>query len=294
MSTQLEVTQDWDLTTVLGLFNHTPATRVLAQQTLQAQLRRVVAGITPQVSEFLTVMDVTGTVLSGSNALRFADRKSLWIPNDFDFYCNGRGFLIFCAFLETYLGAELLEVHSDDSGHIPYPLKGVVEMRRYQTSLTRLDVMCSASPSALYPLTFFHSTLVMNAISANSICIAYPQHVVDRSGLLSMHGMGDIAREAAEKYETRGYQLVAHDFHHADDGGFAQGSGCGRRHRYFGDEFCLTIPFAPLIMPAVKSQSRFARSKWTAGWTLGGASCGEFMCEDCCGPESYTAVLMDE
>lgn len=239
-------------------------------------------------------MDVTGTVLSGSNALHFADRTALWIPNDFDFYCNPRGFMIFCAFLETYLCAELLEIHDDDSGHIPYPRQGFVERRRYQISSTRLDIMCSASPSALYLLTFFHSTLVMNAISAKAICIAYPQHIADRSGLLSLHGFGTMAQKAAEKYESRGYQLVAHDFNQVDVGGPAQGHGCGRRHRFFGDDLCLTIPFGPSTLPTSKSRIRFARSKWTAGWTLGGAHCGEFMCEDCSGPEVYTAVLMDE
>lgn len=288
-SRRMDAIRSWDMVAIVGLYNHSSEGRRLAQRTLREQLQSVVLRIADDAEDFIGVMDVTGTIISGSNALRFADRQAVWVPNDIDFYCTPRGFRIFCTYLEEYLGAVLIDEKINKQG--AYSFNGFAQRRRYKAPMATVDVMCSTTSSALYPLTFFHSTLVMNALSANSICIAYPKDVAERTGTRSIYGLGSCGDAAVEKYESRGYQLLSTLFQKGAEED-AEEEKCSDRHRYFGDIHCLTIPFTPEMRPRVRQRGPVGRTKWTAGWSLGGPSCDNVLCDDCSGPESYPAVYV--
>lgn len=290
----MTVVKDWDMLTLVGLFVHSERGRLLAQRSLHEQLCTLFGELTGDVKFFLDAMTVTNTVLSGSNALRFADRTAQWIPSDFDFYTSKFGFDGFCFFLEHYLGA-LLTDHTEGSANSPiYGQDGAfIARNRYQLGQKNIDVMRSATPSPLYPLTQFHSTLVMNAISPQSLVIAYPAHIADRRGLLTMHSQRVSARTAAAKYESRGYQLMPWDCSDFAGEDLRDSSTCTNYRRYFGDEQCLTVPFSPCVN-RVNEHGPIETHKWSAGWILGGRPCGDSLCENCAESFSYNALIVKD
>ncbi|KZT03029.1 uncharacterized protein LAESUDRAFT_381085 [Laetiporus sulphureus 93-53] len=106
----------------------------------------------------------------------------------------------------------------------------------YRSSHANIDVMRSRNESALYPICFFWSTIVMNVLTADEIISAYLTHIQQHVAFCSRTIEG-IQLAAKVNYHERGFTLY--------DG--SQPSchrwSCPKRTRFFFDDGCLNIAF---------------------------------------------------
>lgn len=137
--------------------------------------------------ETLGMMQITDTVLSGSAVLKVVDAAN-WTPGDLDFYCprtelrpvlewfRRRGYKVTKAYDAPY-DSKILP--NDKKGHeIRFAARSCIKkviILEHKIHGTILNLIQSLSTSALAPLTFFHSTLVMNFISGHGIVCGYPE-----------------------------------------------------------------------------------------------------------------------
>ncbi|KAI0708642.1 hypothetical protein C8Q76DRAFT_597912, partial [Earliella scabrosa] len=156
---------------------------------------------------FMRIKQVVG---SGSAVLNIldVDRAMGWSPGDLDLYTplGVAGELV--AYLIAAENYRLLPRTKD-----ALPTSGEDEPQEEYTEGGKgaIDVIESATISALHPLAFFWSTLVMNFISADAYCIAYPEHMLAGRGLINPRCYGpdgNINKRTAvcvQKYQDRGY-----------------------------------------------------------------------------------------
>ncbi|KZT08016.1 uncharacterized protein LAESUDRAFT_607129, partial [Laetiporus sulphureus 93-53] len=151
----------------------------------------------------------TGTVISGSVALRILDTDAAWKPNDYDLYVRHSQWERVLHYLCT-LNGNVLETVIDGTGEetyeSPYPWlnQGIDRMAKIRGPHANIDLMRSRNESALYPICFFWSTIVMNILTADEIISAYPTHVQQHRAFCSPTIEGtQLAAKA--KYVERGF-----------------------------------------------------------------------------------------
>lgn len=266
--------RDWDVLSLVGLAQLSPLGLTLATAALQQTWIAELGVVTDDVDAFLQIMRSTGACLSGGRCLSILDRTSTWQSNDWDFYCPREGFNAFCLFIIDRLhGVAIDYKNGPPEGY--HARSTVVEYRRISTPTAVIDIICSASCSALLPLTSFHSTLVMNVMSADMICIPYPWCLDARRGIVQSAPIDLKTTLAIDKYKTRGYDFcsVSQVWPNAQTDSCAPYGHCARAVRHYGDENCLTIRFA-----AGPSQMRLGGMLWSAAWIWGGHQCGNLEC----------------
>jgi hypothetical protein len=148
------------------------------------------------------------TVLSGSAALRVVDAAEWW-PGDLDFYCpehllveviqwfRRQGYKVVHSMDQPYRARVF---HNFGSGRRPprpesslslefkarYSaescMKKVYTLKHKRHRHLSINIIQSRSRSALAPLAFFHSSLVMNFISAEGVFSAYPSLTLNQQG----------------------------------------------------------------------------------------------------------------
>lgn len=141
-------------------------------------------------------------VMSGSGGVKVVD-ASPWTPKDLDFYCpvdnarqaldwfNKMGYSVadqskeyvsLSGLNETVYEEQGVEVHLGARNCI----KAVFTMAHPNFSKT-INLIQSSSSSALAPIVFFHSTLVMNYVSADGVACAYPSLTLNGTGACVTH-----------------------------------------------------------------------------------------------------------
>ncbi|KAI9057845.1 hypothetical protein FKP32DRAFT_1536890, partial [Trametes sanguinea] len=158
------------------------------------------------------VLRATGCVLSGSAALKVLDhqRPGSWAPSDLDIYAPRGKAMRFASYLITHEGYTLDRTvasygYGDSTG-----FSCVLHLHQGASSI---DIIQSLTLSALHPLPYFWSSHVMNYLSADSFCIAYPTTTLQGRGLLNPVALldgryphGRTLRVLA-KYSSRGYDF---------------------------------------------------------------------------------------
>ncbi|TEB23299.1 hypothetical protein FA13DRAFT_1798106 [Coprinellus micaceus] len=185
--------------------------------------------------ETRAMMQVTDTVLSGSAALKIADVSKGWDDGDLDFYTPNSQLCRVVNWFRMH-GYKVTRVHDApyDPKTLPQDEKEPVINRsfavhscmeqivylKHKVFNTVLNVIQSRSESALAPLTFFHSTLVMNFVSGNGVVCAYPKLTMNGKGMVNgvlspgpgfedtWSPRGTRAVAALIKYQDRGYKFV--------------------------------------------------------------------------------------
>ncbi|TEB31094.1 hypothetical protein FA13DRAFT_1709940 [Coprinellus micaceus] len=170
----------------------------------------------PQV--VLEMMESTGTDLSGSAALQVVSPSLSWKPSDLDFYCgfNDVQDVVYCFAGEsyevsmtfdapyackkfyTYAPASARPANFEARFCANFCIEKVYTLVHQERKLT-INIIQSRSPASAAPLAFFHSTLVMNMVSANGVVCAYPDLTLNL--------------KAVDKYQQRGYSFVQGDDH---------------------------------------------------------------------------------
>lgn len=250
----------WTVETVMGLAALSSQGRALAELTLKARFVHFLEKITDEPETFRAAMRRYRVILSGGAAVRFLETKGDWTPGDFDFFCSDEGFEPFCDFVQSRLtGSTVLSVEKqayytpDPNSYVamfsrgvgPDSSRGLKERRVITTNRGKFDILRAASFSPLFPIVYFHSTIVMSVLSADAFCIPYPWLFLKKSLVTLSSNPCGRDRTAVEKYvEERGYDAyeTMHSFWTPLAGSECMPHGhCARDVRYFADEHCLTF-----------------------------------------------------
>lgn len=224
-------------------------------------------------------MRMLGAVISGSFALAFLLRNTehAITPGDMDVYVPGEFAVRFAAYLVEVEGY----AHTETST-IPY---GRSTAHRHVIVLEkghrRIDVVPSVNNCALYAVSHFWSSHVMNYLAADTYGIAYPESTFQGRGLLSPFQLMDLRHTSAyvidliRKYEARGFTFRVRSYAWDEDGSSSrcsQSEGCSRVRRFFGDRYC-----ALGRLSRAYEDGGFPRglpSGSTVCWWRGGDPCG--------------------
>ncbi|TEB16196.1 hypothetical protein FA13DRAFT_1650826 [Coprinellus micaceus] len=149
------------------------------------------------------MMRSTGAILSGSAALQVVSPSLSWKPSDLDFYCgfNDVQDVIYCFAGESYEVSMAFDAPYDCKKFYTYApasarptnfearfrsnscIQKVYTLVHRESEIT-INVIQSRSPASAAPLAFFHSTLVMNFVSADGVVCAYPDLTLSSQGML--------------------------------------------------------------------------------------------------------------
>lgn len=177
-------------------------------------------------------------VISGSLALKLALRHTEWMPGDVDIYVGADEYdlcvnAIAAAFnaVEVAMGthnATTEAVHAGTGQAVPADAmlvepsfsEGVDVVRRFQAPAVTFDIIKSNGDS-FKPLASFHSTVVMNILTANRLIIGAPSFTLYGCGLQSYLYPNPKSLQALQKYERRGFAITYYAT-------FEKGPGFGR------------------------------------------------------------------
>ena len=264
----------------------------LVRSALRNTVFRLIAPFTPKggVNGFLSMMRSKRAVISGSMALyplvfcNFSGTNSgdiRWNPNDMDIY-------------EPQIGARksgVLRYMVEEEGYRECPMKPrtlreqydapgcVRQVKRVVRGNHCVDVVTSASSSAISPIFKFHCTPVFNWISPEGYFSAYPALTCAYRGLLNPMALcpnrfvpalpSTGVRSCLEKYYNRGFDIRRNPSCWRDDLHICTFSAdCPISSRNVVDGGCMFVPFEDQVRKVVPYDSPYILF-----WYLGGPSC---------------------
>ncbi|KAI9069830.1 hypothetical protein FKP32DRAFT_37151 [Trametes sanguinea] len=225
------------------------------------------------------MLRITSSVISGSTALHILDveRGKNWTPTDLDIYTPHYSALQIVRYL---CKVEHYHIHPNPA-HYSYPISGFIAVFHLRRGDIKIDVIQSTTRSALHPLPYFWSTHVMNYLTADSFCIAYPEYTLHGKGLLNpIHLLDSVVPDRRivaniQKYITRGYDFRARTTAWAADvdAPCDNPSACPRTIRFFGDKYCVIGSFTSHSDPSHYDRGLPDHDR-TVRWWRGGPTCG--------------------
>ncbi|KAJ7471244.1 hypothetical protein B0H11DRAFT_1730552 [Mycena galericulata] len=225
----------------------------------------------------MEILYTTRSIISGSTPLAIISGGT-FVPNDLDIYVPASEENSLLTLLET-----TLEFHTDSTipGDELYGRRSCLKSIRWLTTTKnnkRLNIMTCMGDSALLAVFDFHSTIVMNFISAYGLYCAYPHLTIAKKGLPATSEFGRPRgrriRTCFQKYTNRGYAIKETLNEHLPAIGHT----------------CFVHPYCPLTIRTVyDGHAAFVRfrnpiqdsniggliydEKHSALWTLGGSAC---------------------
>lgn len=138
---------------------------------LHHQIFRLVAHFIDQPSAFFDLLHCTQAVISGSAILQtlFAFENTYLHADDLDVYVEYGDVALFTEFLQM-LGFHLAASATSQ----PYAHGSIRSIITFHHKHSKVDIIESCTPSSVSLIFKFHSTAVMNYISADAIFSAYP------------------------------------------------------------------------------------------------------------------------
>lgn len=243
----------------------------------------------PDPEQFMRLMDSTGSIASGSFVLWFLlGGPSDWKADNFDLYCPeyksgeiSRSLATFQGYSQNPPQDEIGGNQSDSAREFTHPSIYSVN-HLINASGLRLDIIESSSPSALHPVAFSWTTLLTNYISARTLCIPYPFHVLARVGCLThASNVQEVFVHAKEKYIKRGFRFIEFKTGATNEvvraypsvrNSCVDNPYCPNNVRTFGDKWCLQYTFQMELGLLMESVGCLI-PEWRYGSMCG--SCGE-------------------
>jgi hypothetical protein len=160
--------------------------RHLVHYHIRGRLIRLITPFFGDVDRFLDILTETRSVISGSQALIFMTPayQGCWVPNDMDLYTSNIHYWTLLCFLERECGYKTQEGKPGVVRNMGYEEEerigkyNSVGGIKYVTSLRKgnrkVDIIISDRSASIYPIFFFHTTLVQNFISGKGFFSAYP------------------------------------------------------------------------------------------------------------------------
>ncbi|KAF8120867.1 hypothetical protein EV363DRAFT_1187818 [Boletus edulis] len=145
---------------------------VEVRQYISKRLRFSLVDFVDDPISFLGVMEVTRTVISGSFAFQFifGERSAVWSVNDLDLYTTKEGFEGLKEELEIQ---GYVVQHQSQANDSPYVFSKILKIVKMKKGENVIDVIVSQTNSSIQPIFQFHSSIVMNYVSASTIFSAY-------------------------------------------------------------------------------------------------------------------------
>ncbi|KAG0691708.1 hypothetical protein DFH29DRAFT_819127 [Suillus ampliporus] len=232
------------------------------------------------IPEFIALLDRTQSVVSGLAALSLIQsEEEATAIQDIDVYTTEPYQSETLQFLKEVEGYETI------SNFCWLPIywdSAVVNLVRLCKGDRRMDVIITNYDSSITPLFQFHSTPVMNFISAHTICCAYPAWTLSHKGLIhpriyteNATNLSSVA--ALNKYSSRGFNLLSDiaDFGVADFGGAHhcyQSYYCPQTTRNSNDQGMLSWVIDHASLPPGTFR-RHCTDVLPVVWCIGGNNC---------------------
>lgn len=215
--------------------------------------------ITPSVGQGM--LHRHNAVLSGSAALRVAFPDN-WEAGDLDFYCPATEFADFCRDLRRFGYVSTRPVVKTPYWKCSAGIRRIAYLANSVTGTT-VNVIESTTESPLTPIFFFHSTVVMNVVSADGVTSFYPSLTNDKKGeLIRLSSRSGIDRalglcnflddsrrrrneHALAKYRTRGYSFIKCCDRVGDHQCGGRDRACLQKLRQVADAGVCSLPFNP-------------------------------------------------
>ncbi|KAJ3515329.1 hypothetical protein NMY22_g14482 [Coprinellus aureogranulatus] len=200
-----------------------PAFAFDAQNELKSRLGCLMDHWALDVDSTLSMFEKTGAIMSGSGVL-YVCVPGKWWPGDLDFYCERGTLQDVLQFFETQGYKRDSDSISPEEAHgagVPRDenycmdlLHSVLTLTHRQRG-TKINLVESSLPSSEAPVLVFHSTQVMNFITAKGVVCLYPEWTTKMKGIVC-HPAGRVRwkeNEAKEelvltKYRKRGYEMT--------------------------------------------------------------------------------------
>ncbi|KIK18417.1 hypothetical protein PISMIDRAFT_37793, partial [Pisolithus microcarpus 441] len=130
------------------------------------------------------IMRSCDAVISGSTALHLLlpEHGTPWTPNNLDLYVPLRTCAVLLERLRSQ-GFAITSQHPTNVAHYSYShVHEVVVVCKGQR---KIDVVISKTTTALSPIFQFHSTAVMNFVSADTIFCSYPRLTLQQLSMVN-------------------------------------------------------------------------------------------------------------
>lgn len=192
----------------------------IAQVALHQRFRQVVAPFV-RAASFGMVLKENEAVISGLVALQFAEGPTNWQPTKMDVYAP---FSTFSTIVQYLIGVEKYEEYSESGGDT-HPVananaggmetveenedeEGSLRVVTVRKGNLRVDVTCSSTDAALYPISFLGCTTAVNYLGMDQFGCAYPAFTLRRRCLECCPGREKTAVLMAQ-YEKIGYRICS-------------------------------------------------------------------------------------
>jgi hypothetical protein len=198
---------------------------------------------------FRKVLDMSGSVVSGSSVVWFLQRgPEDWAPADLDVYtAYGKSSSV----IDWFCKDGYTIIREPPILDATYMVEGskVLRITKLQKEDKRIDIMETVSMHSMKPILSYHSTVVMNYISANSIGVFYPKLFFDNKGYIRANKEETDENQWEQKYDARSFKLkriIDIECHP---------SICATRSRRPLDRHCLTM-WLPRVENAMDEDGR--------------------------------------
>ena len=213
---------------------------------IRLSYHRMLARFCPCPIAFREMMRKTHAIITGSTALHYLLRlPEQWTPGDVDIVAPPNHFDTVLKFIINLPDAAVLRVIGDDNEEYNSLTDiGIIRLVKVVTPQAKFDIMKSATSSPFNPLPLYWGTHVMNALTGDSFCCAYPTLTLRRRGILRADVDLDIPTvTAVDKYHDRGFRFYSNARSCLNVGRTCLTcSACPHRDRFFGDKHCLVVP----------------------------------------------------
>ncbi|TFY56410.1 hypothetical protein EVJ58_g7663 [Rhodofomes roseus] len=146
-------------------------------------------------------------------SLAFVDQAATFSSNDLDLYttCDHHSKVVrFLVDDEHYAIYDIVDVPAPATPPVYNycgGIRNITRLRRQKedTAECLVDVIQSVDESATTPLPYFWTTLLMNFVTADSVCCAYPSLTIRRRGLFNPLRLLDYSLPPSLPYHTKQY-----------------------------------------------------------------------------------------
>lgn len=298
---------DTDDATPFSMMRHVRLKDLLIMSTVSNDIKRVVddflvhsweqvlGRFVPNPAGFRAIIRANRAVISGSLALWYLcgqESRTGWLPGDCDIYTPIGQAESMSHFLREHADYAIdtsrnrfkrsegqAHLYDDNSDPRDNPSINSVE-HLCNSHGNKIDIIESASDSALEPLPRFWSSLLANYISADSFCIPFPCLTLHSQGLLTIADGAPVipVHRAMEKYKDRGYDVtefadtilaIIHQLYPTISQDCSHNPYCPHTKRQFGDRWCLQYDFDG------KNAEEWPIDAITVQWKYGGSPCGK-------------------
>ncbi|KAF9489721.1 hypothetical protein BDN71DRAFT_283514 [Pleurotus eryngii] len=170
-----------------------------------------------RTSYFRNVQRATGTLVAGSSALQLLVRQT-YINADLDLYVHRLSVGDLIAALEVGLHCHRIPTckNSESANHDRYLACGVDEVQDWESPTGRVIQVITTHSSPVQTILRYHSTCVMNFVSASHAYSLYGQQTLEDFISLYTRAGEDVVA-VREKYESRGWESIDYVFEDPSD-----------------------------------------------------------------------------